>query len=84
MNCYLKSENERYWTETKGFHGSSGCKLPREKMPDVCNTYDCKAYTFVFVKYWAVDHWETIVSTAVLGAVNLGAVEQWTKENAIL
>ena len=49
--------NKHLWTKEKGFWSKTGCKLPREKMPPECKSYDCRHHAFNIVRIWCNREW---------------------------
>lgn len=49
----LHPELKQYWTDKDGFWSEFGCRLPREKYPEECRVYDCRARIFYLRLAWA-------------------------------
>lgn len=54
---FLTDKNKDCWDDLFGFWSLDGCRLPRDKMPQVCIEYDCRKYRWLAERVWDGKGW---------------------------
>lgn len=51
----LHPELKGLWTDSDGYWGEYGCKLPRNQYPEECKEFDCRNKVYYFRVAWSGD-----------------------------
>jgi len=63
LRCYrsrkdfVNEANKHLWSDSEGFLGKDGCRLPREQIPDGCKCFDCHKYGWLIDRRWIGNKW---------------------------